>query len=165
MRLIPSRLMNLGDVPGWVALAIAVGSGVLSWRSLRWERLSAEAAGRSAQEAERANRLAERALELRGLPSGEAEAPAGIGPDVSWRIERPQGDRFVLRNTGTDVAEHVDVDESQVPPIHRNLPRDAIIRPNEGHDMLLKGTFGHPMPNQLYVRWEGQPEWVAVPLT
>src|SRR3954468_15364640 len=101
--------MNLGDVPGWIALAIAVGSGVLSWRSLRWERLSAEAAGRSAQEAERANRLAERALELRGQSparGGDAETQPQERPftDVSWRIERPQGDRYVLRNTGTDVA-------------------------------------------------------------
>jgi hypothetical protein len=139
---------------------------VLSWRSLGWERLSAEAAGRSAQEAERANRLAQRALELRGPPptaesSGESQ---GIGPDVGWRIERPQGDRFVLRNTGAEIAEHVFVDESQLPPIHRNLPVDTVIRPGEGHDMLLKGARGHPMPNQVYVRWEGHPEWFAVPI-
>jgi hypothetical protein len=160
--------MDWGDVPAWVALAIAVGSGVLSWRSLRWERLSAEAAGRSAQEAERANRLAERALEMHGLPARRRELDAGDEispePDVSWRVERPQGDRYVLRNTGTGIADHVDVDETQLPPIHRNLPRDAVIRPGEGHDMLIKGVFGHPMPNQIYVRWEGQPEWKAIPL-
>ena len=71
--------MNLGDIPGWIALAIAIGSGVLSWRSLRWERLSAEAAGRSAQEAARANQLAERALELRALPSAPTAETARRG--------------------------------------------------------------------------------------
>lgn len=180
--LLRSTSMNWGDIPGWVALAIATGAGVLSWRSLRWERLSAEAAGRSAQEAERANRLAERALELRalpptdrgpeqdlhlsGIPSEEAfgEMTVQQAPNVDWRIERPQGDRYVLRNIGTDVADHVDVDETQLPPIHRNLPSDAIIRPGEGHDMLIKGVWGHPMPNQIYVRWAGHPEWKAIPL-
>lgn len=30
--------------------------------------------------------------------------------------------------------------------------------------MLIKGTWGHPVPNQLYVRWGGHPDWLAVPL-
>ena len=30
--------------------------------------------------------------------------------------------------------------------------------------MLLKGTWQSALPNQLYLRWNGQPEWVAVPL-
>lgn len=168
--------MDLGDVPGWIALAVASGAAVLSWRSLKWERLSAEAAGRSADEAARANRFTERALEQQlGTTSSSAVPPAPSGPaaddgvnhdvgsDVSWRIEHPQGDRYVLRNTGTEVAEHVYVDGSALPPINRNLPRDTVIKPGEGHDMLIKGVWGHSMPNQLYVRWEGQPDWVAVP--
>jgi hypothetical protein len=83
--------------------------------------------------------------------------------DISWRIENPSKNRFVLRNTSSDVAEHVEVDAERA-GIARNLPRAAIIRPGEGVDMLLIGAFGHPIPNQLYVRWGGQPDWVAVPL-
>jgi hypothetical protein len=62
------QLMDPGDIATWVtasiavlALIVSVGSAVLSWKSLRWERLSAEAATRSAEAAERANRLAEMA--------------------------------------------------------------------------------------------------------
>ena len=164
--------MNLGDVPGWIALIISVASAVLSWRSLRWERLSAEAAGRSAQEAERANRLAERALDLRAVSASRTGAPEpepfqepARGSGVSLSIEHPQGDRYVLRNNGTEVADHVYVDESQLPPIVRNIPQDAVIRPGEGHDMLIKGVFGHPMPNQLYVQWQGSDGYRAIPLT
>ncbi|MEM6110688.1 hypothetical protein AAHS21_31400 [Mycobacterium sp. 050272] len=172
--------VHWGDVPAWVtasvaalALIISCCSAVLAWKSLRWERVSAEAATRSAEAAERANRLAEMAVlqrvQLSGIPSeeafGEPTVEAAPVPDVSWRIEKPGGDRYILRNTGTDVAEHVEVDATQVGPIHRNLPQDAVIRPGEGVDMLIKGTWGHPMPNQLYVRWAGQPDWVAIPIT
>lgn len=168
-------------MPAWIAaivaglaLIISCCSAVLSWKSLRWERVSAEAATRSAEAAERANRLTEQTvlgqrLQAWGIPSEEAFGVPTVtterAPDVSWRIERPEGDRYVLRNTGTDIAEHVEVDRSQAPPITRNLPEDAVIRPGEGVDMLMKGTWGHPMPNQLYVRWAGQPGWVAVPIT
>ncbi|HEX3731329.1 MAG TPA: hypothetical protein VHU91_00145 [Mycobacteriales bacterium] len=85
-------------------------------------------------------------------------------PDVSWIIEHPEKNRYVLRNTGTDVAEHVEVDPSQVGTIARNLPQDAVIRPGEGTDLLLLGTWQRPLPNQLYVRWAGHPDWIAVPL-
>lgn len=169
--------MDWGDAPAWVAVGVAVlallisvGSAVLSWKSLQWERLNAESTSRSADAAERAERRAELALrqnvELTGIPSAEAFGSATLtqSPNVSWRIEKPEGARHVLRNTGTDVAEHVEVDASQAGPITRNLPRDATIRPGEGHEMLIKGTWGHPVPNQLYVRWGGHPDWLAVPL-
>jgi hypothetical protein len=179
--------MDPGDWAAWTAAVVAVlalivsaVSAAFSWKSLRWERLSADAAVRSAEAAERANRFAERAVEQQvdsamarwslqasGIASEEAfgvptvtQAP----PDVSWRIEHPSGNRYILRNIGTDVAEHVEVDASQAGPVTRNLPRDAVLRPGEGADMLIVGTFGHPIPNQLYVRWDGQPEWVAVPI-
>jgi hypothetical protein len=172
-------MVNWGDAPAWVAAVVAVlaliiscCSAVLSWKSLRWERLSAEAATRSAEAAERANRLMEQTVlgqrvQLSGIPSEEAFGDLTVerAPDVSWHIERPDENRYVLRNTGTDVAEHVDVDPSQVGAITRNLPQDAVIRPGEGVDMLIMGAWGHPVPNQLYVRWAGQPDWAAVPLT
>lgn len=159
-----------------LALLISVGAAVLSWKSLRWEQLSAEAALRSAEAAERANRFAEEAVrwqravgqdvEPTGIPSEEAFGNATVTQpsNVSWQIENPTGNRYVLRNTGTDVAEHVEVDAEQAGPIVRNLPRDSTIRPGEGHDMLMMGAFGHPLPNQLYVRWGGHPEWLAVPI-
>ncbi|MCV7154337.1 hypothetical protein [Mycolicibacterium pyrenivorans] len=189
--------MRLFDIdwsdPAWIAAAVALAalmlsviSVTLSWRSLRWDRQSSEAALRSAEAAERANRLTERMVEhqieqaraasnpasdqqisAKGIPSGEAFGTPTVtqaAADVSWQIEHPSGSRYVLRNTGTDIADHVEVDATEVGPITRNLPRGSVIRPGEGADMLIAGTFGHPRPNQLYVRWAGQPEWVAVPM-
>jgi hypothetical protein len=171
-----SGLEKSDATPAWAGIVVAVVavlalivagvSATLAWRSLRWERLSAEAAGRSAEAAERANRLTERVLEARGqtLERPEEQSPSTAAPDVAWRIENPSKDRFVLRNVGTDIAEHVEVDNTQIDSLTRNLPRDAVIRPGEGIDMLLAAAWGHPLPNQVYVRWEGHPEWEAVPL-
>jgi hypothetical protein len=171
-----SAAVDWGDAPAWaativavIALIVSAVAATFSWKSLRWEKLSAEAAGRSAEAAERSNLLAQRALDARAAGnSGEliATEPAACEQlDVHWRIENPSGNRYVLRNVGTDTAEHVEVDASQAGRVTRNLPQDAVIRPGEGADMLIMGTWGHPVPNQLYVRWAGQPEWVAVPIS
>lgn len=98
-------MVHWHDAAAWIAaivaglaLIISCCSAVLSWKSLRWERLSAEASMRSAEAAERAYRLAERAVaaqqrvQLFGIPSEEAfgtpSVETELAPDVSWRIER-----------------------------------------------------------------------------
>lgn len=156
--------MHWGDVPGWLALVIALCSALLSWRVLRWEKQSAHAAVRSANEAARANQIAERALDA---AAGAGRPPASdeqAAPDVAWRIEKRDGALYVLRNTGTDTAEHVYVDESRAPKINRRLPSDSVVQPGAGHEMLLQGSMQSRMPTELYVRWAGHDDWVAVPL-
>jgi hypothetical protein len=88
-----------------------------------------------------------------------------LTPRVAWLIERGDGAQYVLRNVGHDVAEHVYVGPSRAPRINRNLPQDSVIRSGTGHTMLLKGNMQHPMPTELYLRWTGQDDWVAVPIT
>ena len=144
--------MSWGDVPAWVALVVALGAAGLSLRSLHWEKQSAEAAEKSANEAARANLIAERALELSGDVNQDESADNPAAPRVSWHIERGDGAQYVLRNVGRDVAEHVYVDRSRAPGINRNLPDDSVIRPSAGHTMLLKGSMQHPMPTELYLR-------------
>ncbi|BCO47744.1 hypothetical protein [Mycobacterium intracellulare] len=155
--------MRWGDVPGWVALVISLCSALLSWRVLRWEKQSAKAADRSADEAARANLIAERALEA-GIAGRTTASDETKPAEVAWRIEKGAGDQYVLRNTGTDTAEHVYVDESRAPRINRRLPHDSVVQPGAGHTMLLKGSMQSPMPNELYLKWAGQDDWVAVPL-
>lgn len=155
--------MNAHDAPAWIALVISLCAALLSWRVLVWEKQSAKAAVRSADEAARANLIAERALEA--SIAGRTTASDETKPaEVTWRIEKSDGDQYVLRNTGTDTAEQVYVDESRAPRINRRLPSDSVVQPGAGHTMLLKGSMQSPMPNELYVKWAGQDDWVAVPL-
>ncbi|TPG31660.1 hypothetical protein [Mycolicibacterium hodleri] len=149
-----------------LALIFSVPSAVLSWKSLKWERDSADSARRSAEAAEQANLFTERALALNaGVDPGEvrALAPASRG-DVSWQIEHRGGSQYVLRNTGTDIAEHVSVDAEQLGGLARSVPADAVIRPQQGVDFLILATWGHPAPNQLYIKWNDMQEYVAVPM-
>lgn len=155
--------MNSRDAPAWIALVISVCSALLSWRVLVWEKQSAKAAVRSADEAARANLIAERALEA-GIAVPTTASNESKSAEVAWRIEKGDGDQYVLRNTGTDTAEQVYVDESRAPRINRRLPNDSVVQPGAGHAMLLKGSWQQPMPTELYVRWAGQDDWVAVPL-
>ena len=94
-----------------------------------------------------------------GRSSGIARAP-----NVSWLIENSTKGRFVLRNVGHDVAENVEVDVSRIDAITGDVPSGVSIRTGEGVDMMLMPAWGHPLPNQVYVRWAGQDDWVAVPL-
>jgi hypothetical protein len=131
---------------------------------MHWQEQSAKAAEKSANEAARANLIAERALELRA-----AAPPPGAGaeeatPRVAWRIERGDGALYVLRNVGQDTAEHVYVDPSRAPRINRKLPDDSVIHPGAGHTMLLKGSMQSHMPTELYLRWAGHDDWAAIPL-
>ncbi|OBH58774.1 hypothetical protein A5685_05185 [Mycobacterium colombiense] len=155
--------MSSHDAPAWIALAISVCSALLSWRVLVWEKQSAKAAVRSADEAARANLIAERAIEA-GIAGRTTASDETKPAEVAWRIEKGNGDQYVLRNTGTDTAEQVYVDESRAPRINRRLPNDSVVQPGAGHAMLLKGSWQQPMPTELYIRWAGQDDWVAVPL-
>jgi hypothetical protein len=109
------------DVPAWAALVISLGAALLSWRTLRWEKQSAQAAMQSANEAARANLIAERALEEGRGANQQSEAPDDPTPRVAWQIERGNGAQYVLRNVGRDVAELVYADQSRAPAINRKL--------------------------------------------
>ncbi|BBX73674.1 hypothetical protein H7H78_10245 [Mycobacterium shinjukuense] len=100
-----------------------------------------------------------------GWKAGPAVSRSRNAPHVSWRIENPAENRFVLRNIGDDIAENVELDVSRIEAITRDLPKSAVLHPGEGFDMCLIPVWGGPLPNQLYVRWAGHERWVAVPLT
>lgn len=161
--------MSAGDIASWtsasvaaIAFIVSVFAAVISWKSLRWEQDSAESARRGAEAADRANLLTERALML-GRPLTQESAQTG----VTWEIEHATNARYVLRNTGTETAEHVRIDRDLIGGvIARSLPIDAVIHSGEGVDFLMKGSWQKPLPNQIYVQW-GDPDGVqraAVPL-
>ncbi|MET8798479.1 hypothetical protein ABZV91_18860 [Nocardia sp. NPDC004568] len=163
--------MDVGDAAAMasagvsvVALGTAIYAATNAVKSLKWEQQSAESARRSAEAAERANLLTERAL-LTGRPT--PMAAGSTGETVTWEVEHPGGHRYVLRNTGDVMAEHVSIDASQIVTIARGLPTDAVVRPGEGLDFMMVATWGAPLPNQIYVEWgdPDNPSRVAVPIT
>ena len=137
-----------------IAVIVSSVSAFFAGRSLRFEAQSAEAAIRSADAAEAANRL----VESHGESDGRLVEAAG----VSFRLERTRSNTWVLRNIGTDVADHVRVEKPNCTT--RRFPTNATIAPGEGIDLLMIGAMGAPVPNQLYVSWDGQPDPVAVPV-
>lgn len=151
--------MNWGDVPAWAALGISSVAAAVAFRSAHWEKQSAKAADKSANEAARANLIAERALEAKTVKTADEQPPR-----ITWKIERGTGAQFILRNTGSATAEHVYADQTRAPIINRNLPDDSVIREGAGHRMLLAGSMQRRMPTELYLRWTGHDEWFAVPL-
>lgn len=147
--------MDAGDVTAGLALAVSVAAAGFSWRSSRYERISAEAAKRSAEAAERANLLIEQQLSQHGQPAGGT---------IHWRIERQGKNGYLLRNTGSEIAEGVNIDPAKVPCPARNLPVDAVIRPGGSAEFLLIPVWGRSLPGEVWVSWSGSGGPRAVPL-
>ncbi|WP_301123133.1 hypothetical protein [Mycolicibacterium fortuitum] len=91
-----------------------------------------------------------------------AQVPAGEAADVQFSLSKGQGTAWILRNTGTETAEHVRVEP--ITGITRGFPTDAAVRPGEGIDLLMRGTWQSHIPHQLYVSWAGQQTPVALPV-
>lgn len=140
---------------------MAIISTTLSVKSLKWERASTQAAMRSAQAAERANELMVQQLS-HPAPTTQ-EAP--ITTDITLIAEHPSKNRWVLRNTGSSTAYDVTVEPLPDGVITRQLPDGITLHAGQGADMLLLGTWGSPVPNQVWVTWRGQPDPVAVALS
>lgn len=151
-----AELLLVGAIP----VVISVIAISLAARSLRYERASADAAARSAQAAERANLLTERLLEREHL----IERPEVEAPDVSWRIENPSGDLYLLRNTGTATAEDVTMPDEMLSGVPKHLPKGAIVRPGDAVEFYLFGRWGSPAPHTVYLQWRGQDEPIALPV-
>ncbi len=149
-----------GAMTGGIALIVSIASAVTSVKSLYWERDSADSARRSAEAAERANMLSERAIE-RGFPSATI---SNAGTEVEWTLSKSGRNRYVLRNIGSATAEHVAVSLGASGVVHRDLPTDAVVRPNEATSFLMLGTWGSPVPDQVWVTWGDHGVEVAVPV-
>lgn len=150
--------VDLGDLPGWVAFLFSAIALFLHGRANRHQRISAEATVRSANAAEKAVAIQQLSL--------EAKAPQPDQPDVDWAVERPSKNRFVLRNTGRDIATGVTVEPDQFQGFGRQLPEGAAIRPGASVEFLVFSAWGHPVPNEVYVQWDGNeydPKPVPIP--
>ncbi|MGW3245582.1 hypothetical protein [Streptomyces sp. NPDC001070] len=85
-------------------------------------------------------------------------------PEVGWDLQRRGAHAYLLRNWGASTATGVHLERRRTTAIVRNLPENATVRPGESLQFLMVPTFGHPLPGEVWVKWDGQAEPVAVPL-
>ncbi|MGW3811253.1 hypothetical protein [Micromonospora sp. NPDC005113] len=143
--------LDLGDVPAWAALAVSVGAIVVALRSNRHAKASAAASRRSADAAERQAQAAEAAL----------PPPP---PQVSWRVEHVNRQRYVLRNIGVGTATGLRIDVRDGHPLVGLEREEKAIPPNGSISFLIAASMGRPHPTELWLTWDGQDEPVAVPV-
>jgi hypothetical protein len=143
--------VDLGDVPAWAALLVSAGAVWVATRANRHARESASAAQRSADAAERQAQAAEAALPL-------------PPPDVAWRIEHVNRQRFLLRNIGVGVATGLRIDVRDAHPLAGLVNLDEPVPPNGSVSFLITGSLGKPSPTELWLTWDGHDKPVAVPV-
>jgi hypothetical protein len=170
--------MHWGDVPAWVGVSVSIIVAASGWRQSRNARSGAELARDRADEAmassaSMASSLTEISTSLAKLADLRSHANGGPSPlpDPSkpmnlpaWNVEYRTGSAYVLRNVGLGSASHVTIDARQA--IARRLPdKDGVdLGPGQGHEFLLIGAFGSPVPVDLVVNCaELDPQHVAVP--
>lgn len=168
--------MEPGDVATWVGVLITLGISVMTYvQSRRQARIADEANIASQEQVEAAQRravavedsLAEalRLLAERGLTAAPPTTVGASGPgEVQWALERRGRHSYLLRNVGVATATGVHVDRDRATPIVRNMPENATVRPGESVQFLMAPTFGNPLPGEVWVVWDGQPEAISVAL-
>lgn len=175
--------IDWGDAPAWGALAVSLSAAVSAVLAVRHAKYSASAAKTSAQAAVRQAAAAERQVEVAeaALKLAEEQAttsrttlatgPARAAltshhapPYVAWWLENPSGQAYVLRNIGTDTARNVKIDESRIRCFLRGDTTAEELPPQASMKILMAGSLAAAKPDELWVRWDGHPEWVAVPV-
>lgn len=151
----------ISGIAAVVALVFSAVSLYFSHRSLTWEKQASEAATRSADAAEEANRLLRQQIE-EGTFGHPASARAA---DIQLELQHVNKARWVLRNTGTQEVTGLKVTGVPDGVLHRNIPKNISLRPGEGRDIILQGTMGSPLPNQLWATYDGLDEPVALALS
>ncbi|WP_328651325.1 hypothetical protein OG598_24995 [Micromonospora sp. NBC_00330] len=166
--------VDWGDAPAWAAFAVSLGGTAVAIHAARSSKASAQAGVRQAAAAEEQVAIARRSLELaeqQALATGSPlrtdliqQALTPEVPYVAWWIDHRSKNTYVLRNIGTDTAREVEIDQSRIACAVRGATRADEIAPQASIETLLIPAWGAPKPNELWVRWEGHPEWKAVPL-
>jgi len=89
-------------------------------------------------------------------------------PPVGWEV-RPAGgeDKWAMVNVGREIAHNVEIDRERA--VGASWPQEEgrgipSIRPGASIRLYNLRTMGMPSMQEVWVRWEGQEEWVAVPL-
>ncbi|MFJ2008690.1 hypothetical protein [Streptomyces chartreusis] len=171
--------LEAGDAAGWAGVVLGLftlGLGLWQQRRQRQRQEAAdEITRRQAEAAERRNLAAEENLQrlIEQLPAAVqaharaqiAEPPERHAAAVSWELERPSKNVFVLRNTGREVATGVRVDVGEHPKgLTRRVPGDAVVRAKESAEFMVLGAWGAPVPHEFRVHWDGSDAPAILPV-
>ncbi|MBM0258962.1 hypothetical protein [Micromonospora sp. 4G55] len=166
--------LDPGDAPAWAAFGVSLVGTAVAIHAARSSKASAQAGVRQAAAAEEQVTLARKSLELaeqQALTTGSPfrsdlihKAPTSEVPYVAWWIDQRSKNTYVLRNIGTDTAREVEIDRSRIQCVIMGATGADEVAPSASTEVRLIPGYGGPKPNELWVRWEGHPEWKAVPL-
>jgi phage repressor protein C with HTH and peptisase S24 domain len=136
--------VNWGDVPTWIGIVAALGTGVYAAVIARGAKKATEA---QANEMRTANAIAEEALRI----SKEAHRPA-----VAWNVQYEAGDTYKVTNVGTADAWDVEIEhEGMVRGYGESVePR---LRPTEAK-VFMAAVHMQTRDNTVYVRWSDDPD-------
>lgn len=163
--------MNWGDIPGWAGIVVGVGAAVIAWKA---RQDSAKAAQESAREARRAADAAERSAAVDEATFAEQQREAAerraaeeeaARPRVELTVDHVRGKLFALRNEGKATAEGIVFEPVPEGVITRDWPDGQLtLRYLEAHEFFMTGSLAASTPLQVWARWHGQPEPVALPV-
>lgn len=169
--------LEAGDAATWSSSAIALlAIGFAVWQQWKQGKGQAEAdalARRQMEATERRALVLEESLGrlIEQLPAAlQAQALGGAPPErhpeaVKWTLERTSKNVFILRNHGSETAEGVRVDVGEHPAgLTRRVPEDGVVRAHESLEFLIMGAWGHPVPRELKVWWDGKDEPAVLPV-
>lgn len=159
--------VDWGDAPAWAALVISAVAVVLATRGQRRSNAAADrsalASERSVAASERSAVAAEQAVAIQAQQVAEASAAAA--PKVELVIQRGSGSAYLLRNVGQLAATGIVADLAAAGSHADDLPAGIDLVPKQAFKMILEGSFDTPaLPDELWLRWDGQPDFVAVPM-
>ncbi|WP_341394019.1 hypothetical protein [Arthrobacter sp. G119Y2] len=80
------------------------------------------------------------------------------------RLENPSKDTYVLRNISGHDLVNVVVDGSRVGVNTKNLPAGMNLAEGEAVEFHMYHGGGASLPKDLYIRWDGAPDWDVVPV-
>ncbi|MEU6653718.1 hypothetical protein ABZ904_30865 [Streptomyces sp. NPDC046900] len=171
--------MQAGNIATWVGIVITMVISLVTRRDAQRQAEIAEEANIAGQaQVEAAERRAiaveeglSKALKLLAQAQNATTPPQPLAtpelsgrPAVGWDLQRRGKHAYLLRNGGAETATGVHLDRNRTTAIVRNVPENATVRPGESVQFLMVPTFGHPLPGEVWVTWDGQAEPVAVPL-
>lgn len=138
--------MDAAVTAAWAGVGVAFLAVALSYYQTRQN-------GRAVAVAERQAAVAEAAL----------PPPP---PPVGWEIRSggPQAKTWAMVNIGTEVAREVEIDQKRAPSVIRAEKGPGPVWPGASIPLINATTLGQPTLREIWVRWEGQPEWVPVPM-